>query len=127
MPANHYPRFVSAGEALTDFIRTGPDTWLSRAGGSDWNVARVVATLGVPSAFAGSVSSDRFGEELAELGRAAGLDMRFLQRVAKPPLLAMVHEIAPPKYFFIGENSADLAFDPSLLPAGWLDHAQWVH
>jgi fructokinase len=127
MPANDYPRFVSAGEALTDFIRTGPDTWLSRAGGSDWNVARVVATLGVPSAFAGSVSNDRFGEELAELGRTAGLDMRFLQRVRKPPLLAMVHEVAPPKYFFIGEDSADLAFDPALLPAGWLDHAQWVH
>lgn len=127
MPANHYPRFVSAGEALTDFIRTGPDTWLSRAGGSDWNVARVVATLGVPSAFAGSVSSDRFGEELAELGRTAGLDMRFLQRAPKPPLLAMVHEVAPPKYFFIGEDSADLAFDPSLLPAGWIDRAQWVH
>lgn len=121
------PRFVAAGEALTDFIRTGPDTWISRAGGSDWNVARVVATLGIPSAFAGSVSMDRFGDELAELSREAGLDQRFLQRVGKAPLLAMVHETSPPAYFFVGSDSADLAFQPSLLPSGWLDHAEWLH
>lgn len=122
-----YPRFVSAGEALTDFIRTGPGAWISRAGGADWNVARVVATLGIPSAFAGSVSTDRFGDELAELSRQAGLDLRFLQRIAKAPLLAMVHETSPPEYFFVGSDSADLAFQPSLLPDGWLARAEWLH
>jgi fructokinase len=122
-----WPRFISAGEALTDFIRIGPDRWLSRPGGADWNVARVVATLGLPSAFAGSVSLDRFGDELAALSEMAGLDMRFTQRYAKPPLLAMVHETTPPQYFFIGQDSADLAFDPQLLPPGWLDGAEWVH
>ena len=124
---NGWPRFVSAGEALTDFIRTGPDRWLSRAGGADWNVARVVATLGLPSAFAGSVSLDRFGDELTALSDAAGLDLRFTQRYAKPPLLAIVHEASPPQYFFIGEDSADLAFDPQLLPGGWIDRVEWVH
>jgi fructokinase len=122
-----WPRFVSAGEALTDFIRVGPDRWLSRPGGADWNVARVVATLGLPSAFAGSVSMDRFGDELAGLSEAAGLDMRFMQRYAKPPLLAMVHETAPPQYFFIGQDSADLAFEPQQLPSGWMDAVEWVH
>jgi len=122
-----WPRFISAGEALTDFIRVGPDTWLSRPGGADWNVARVVATLGVPTAFAGSISRDRLGDDLAELSVAAGLDMRFTQRYNKPPLLAMVHETSPPQYFFIGEDSADLAFDPGLLPSGWLQAAEWVH
>jgi fructokinase len=122
-----WPRFVSAGEALTDFIRVGPDTWLSRPGGADWNVARVVATLGVPTAFAGSISLDRLGDDLAELSKAAGLDMRFTQRYDKPPLLAMVHETSPPRYFFIGEDSADLAFEPGLLPQGWLQHVEWVH
>src|SRR4249920_1066824 len=121
------PRFVSAGEALTDFIRVGPDRWLSRPGGADWNVARVVATLGIPSAFAGSISLDRLGDELADLSQAAGLDMRFTQRYNKPPLLAMVHETSPPRYFFIGEDSADLAFDPALLPDGWLNAVEWVH
>jgi fructokinase len=128
-PSRHkaWPRFVSAGEALTDFIRVGPDRWLSRPGGADWNVARVVATLGLPSAFAGSVSLDRFGDELAALSEAAGLDMRFTQRHAKPPLLAMVHETSPPQYFFIGQDSADLAFDPELLPPRWIDRVEWVH
>jgi fructokinase len=118
---------VSAGEALTDFIRTGPDTWLSRPGGADWNVARVVATLGVPTGFAGSFSLDCLGDDLAGLSESAGLDMRFTQRYNKPPLLAMVHETSPPRYFFVGEDSADLAFDPQLLPEGWLNAVEWVH
>jgi fructokinase len=122
-----WPRFVSAGEALTDFIRTGPDTWLSRPGGADWNVARVVATLGVPTGFAGSFSLDCLGDDLAGLSESAGLDMRFTQRYNKPPLLAMVHETSPPRYFFVGEDSADLAFDPQLLPEGWLNAVEWVH
>ena len=122
-----WPRFVAAGEALTDFIRTGPDTWLSRPGGADWNVARVVATLGVPTGFAGSFSLDRLGDDLAGLSESAGLDMRFTQRYNKPPLLAMVHETSPPQYFFVGEDSADLAFDPKLLPKGWLNAVEWVH
>ena len=46
-PAN-FPAFVAAGEALTDLIRTGPDGWRSLVGGSTWNVARVMARLGVP-------------------------------------------------------------------------------
>lgn len=54
--------------------------------------------------------------------------MRFLQRAAKPPLLAMVHQTNPPRYSFVGEDSADLAFDPALLPPDWLLHAEWdVH
>jgi len=127
MSPSGWPRFVSAGEALTDFIRTGRDTWLSRPGGADWNVARVVATLGVPAGFAGSFSLDRLGDDLAALSEAAGLDMRFTQRYNKPPLLAMVHETSPPQYFFVGEDSADLAFDPKRLPAGWLNGVEWVH
>jgi len=121
------PRFVSVGEALTDFIRQGDGTWLARAGGAPWNVARVMASFGVPSAFAGAVSLDNFGAELAALSGKAGLDPRFLQRCAKPPLLAIVHETRPPQYYFIGTDSADLAFDPAQLPAGWMAAAQWLH
>jgi fructokinase len=121
------PRFVAAGEALTDLLTTGPGTWESRTGGSTWNVARVVARLGIPSAFAGAVSRDVFGNELAAANAAAGLDDRFLQQVDHPPLLAVVHELHPPRYFFVGTDSADLHFDPRRLPAGWQDGAAWVH
>jgi fructokinase len=121
------PRFVAAGEALTDLLTTGPGTWTSQTGGSTWNVARVVARLGIPSAFAGAVSRDVFGAELAAANAASGLDDRFLQQVDRPPLLAVVHERHPPRYFFIGTDSADLHFDPDRLPAGWQERAAWVH
>ena len=122
-----FPRFVSAGEALTDMLRTGSDQWNSQVGGSTWNVARVMARLGVPSAFAGAVSLDVFGDALAAANDAAGLDPRFLQRYARSPLLAIVHELHPPTYYFIGDDSADLHFDASALPEGWMAGAQWVH
>jgi fructokinase len=121
------PRFVAAGEALTDLLTTGPGTWTSQTGGSTWNVARVVARLGIPSAFAGAVSRDVFGAELAAANGAAGLDDRFLQQVDRPPLLAVVHERHPPRYFFVGADSADLHFDPDRLPVGWQESAAWVH
>jgi fructokinase len=121
------PMFVSAGEALTDLIRTGVDDWTSQMGGAGWNVARAMARLGVPSAFAGAVSQDVFGKALHAATLEAGLDERFIQQVAQPPLLAVVFETAPPQYFFIGENSADLHFDPARLPSGWQRAARWVH
>jgi fructokinase len=121
------PRFVSAGEALTDFIRQVDGYWLARAGGAPWNVARVMAGFGIPSAFAGSVSRDNFGDEIAALSRDAGLDMRFLQQHDKPSLLAIVHETSPPRYYFIGADSADLAFDAELLPREWTRAVEWLH
>jgi fructokinase len=124
---NTLPRFVAAGEALTDLLTTGPGTWTSRVGGSTWNVARVVARLGIASAFAGAVSRDVFGNELCAANGAAGLDARFLQQIDRSPLLAVVHELDPPRYFFVGDDSADLHFDASLLPSAWQDAASWVH
>jgi fructokinase len=121
------PRFVSAGEALTDMLRTGADSWTSQVGGSTWNVARAMARLGVASAFAGAVSRDVFGAALMAASEQAGLDPRFLQQVDKSPLLAIVHELDPPQYFFVGDDSADLYFDASLLPPQWPAQVQWVH
>lgn len=121
-----FPRFVAAGEALTDLIQVSTGSWISKTGGATWNVARVVAKLGIPSAFAGAISEDIFGNALWEHSGAASLDLRFLQRFNKSPLLAIVHEINPPSYFFIGSDSADLSFDPLLLPNGWQQHVEWV-
>ncbi|HET6438554.1 MAG TPA: carbohydrate kinase [Anaeromyxobacter sp.] len=120
-------RFVVFGEALTDFLREGVDRWRSVPGGAPWNVARVAARLGVPTGYAGGVSTDVFGEELTQLSLAAGLDARFLQRVDRPTLLAMVVSKAPPHYFFVGERSADVSFDPERMPTGWLGQAEVVY
>ncbi|NNC23929.1 carbohydrate kinase [Salinisphaera sp. USBA-960] len=121
------PQFVSLGEALTDFVRIGEADWRSAAGGSCWNVARSAAALGVPSAWAGAVSTDRFGDEIAALSESGGLDTRFIQRAHREPLIAMVHDTEPPAYQFLGADAADLAFDPDELPAGWLDAVQLAH
>ena len=121
------PRLAVFGEALTDFVRTGADTWRSIAGGACWNVARVAATLGVPTGWGGAVSDDLFGREIVEKSQEAGLDARFMQIVARAPLLAMVHQIDPPRYFFLGNESADLAFDSGRLPAGWDRSCEFAH
>jgi fructokinase len=124
-----FPLFVAAGEALTDMIvcDAGATRWDSKVGGSTWNVARAMARLGVASGFAGAVSRDVFGDQLWQASIAANLDLRFLQRVDKSPLLAIVHRLDPPRYFFVGDDSADLHFDAALLPAGWRAHCRWIH
>lgn len=122
------PSFVAIGEALTDLIRLEQaDQWLSKPGGSTWNVARAIAALEIPSAFAGSISRCCFGDALWQASAAAKLDLRFLQRVEQSPLLAIVAQSQPPNYFFIGDASADLFFAEELLPSGWAKHAAWVH
>lgn len=127
-----FPAFVSAGDILTDLVRVGASSsagsqWLAHPGGAGWNVARAVARLGVPTACAGALGTDCFSDDLWNASVAAGLDMRFMQRVERAPLLAIVHQTNPPAYFFMGENSADLAFDPAALPDGWRTHVKWAH
>ncbi|WP_425147443.1 carbohydrate kinase family protein [Deinococcus sp.] len=121
------PQIVSAGEALTDLVTTGGNTWAAHPGGAAWNVARAAKALGTPSAFAGAVGQDNFGDDLWNASTAASLDLRFLQRVSQPTLLAVVYSAAPPAYRFMGEHSADLYFDAALLPDGWLAAARWLH
>lgn len=121
------PQFVVFGEALTDFIREDHDRWYARPGGACWNVARVAAKLGTSTGWGGAVSQDLFGEDLKNLALAAGLDARFIQQRNRPPLLAIVPDIHPPHYFFIGADSADLYFDPTELPKGWMASARMLH
>ncbi|MDR6216744.1 carbohydrate kinase [Deinococcus soli (ex Cha et al. 2016)] len=127
LPQNDLPLIVSAGEALTDLVTAGGNAWHAHPGGAGWNVARACASLGVPSAFAGAVGQDNFGDDLRRASQDARLDLRFLQRVPAPTLLAVVYSANPPEYRFLGENSADLHFDPTLLPDGWLRAARWLH
>ena len=120
-------RFVVFGEALTDFIREGEGRWRSVPGGSCFNVARAAAHLGVPTGYAGGISRDLFGEDHLRLSREAGLDLRFLQQIDKSPFLAMVVSSNPPTYFFVGDDSADINYDLSNLPSGWLGEVEIVH
>ena len=125
-----FPAILCAGEALTDMIAMSGNainTWCSLAGGAPWNVARSLANAGIRTGFAGAISNDVFGDQLYAASAEAGLDLRLLQRNSHAPLLAIVAQSSPPNYFFIGENSADLHFDLSLLPGGWSDELVWAH
>lgn len=121
------PHFIAFGEALTDMLRTGPATWKSVPGGAPWNVAQIMASFGVASAFGGAISQDCFGDALWHASAQAGLDLRFLQRNSQSPLLAIVHAVQPPAYFFVGDNSADLHFETAMLPHGWERAVRWTH
>ncbi len=121
------PLMLCAGEALTDLIHQGSEQWVSRVGGSTWNVARALAMLGERTGFAGAISRDRFGDSLWAASEEVGLDLRLLQRVERSPLLAVVEQGEPPRYFFIGDDSADLHFDPAALPEGWSRALRWAH
>ena len=121
------PLMLCAGEALTDMIHQGGEQWVSQVGGSTWNVARALAMLGERTAFAGAISADRFGDALWVASAAVGLDLRLMQRVPRSPLLAVVEQGEPPHYFFVGDDSADLHFDPAALPEGWASALRWAH
>ena len=121
------PLIVSAGETLCDLVTAGGNHWEAHPGGAGWNVARAVSALGTSSAFAGAVGQDNFGDDLWEASQQSGLDLRFMQRVPQPTLMAVVYSAAPPAYRFLGENSADLHFDVLALPQGWTGHARWLH
>lgn len=121
------PVFVSFGEALTDLLRTGDNTWTNVPGGSPWNLARTAAGLGIPTGFAGAISNDMFGDQIYAASRAAGLHLDFIQRHDRAPLIAVVQRTEPPDYFFIGNGTADLSFEVEKLPKGWDTHVQLAH
>ena len=127
VPAAPLPRVIAFGEALTDMIRQPDGRWLATPGGAPWNVARVLSGFGVPSAFAGAISREELGDDLWRASLAAGLDPRFIQRNGQPPLLSMVYSTHPPRYGFIGNDSADLHFSEAALPADWDYVLKWAH
>jgi fructokinase len=86
-----------------------------------------MGTLGLQAAWAGAVSDDCFGHEITEKSRSARLDMRFIQRVSLPPLIAMVYQSDPPRYLFLGSGTADLAFEEAGLPDGWKAACELAH
>lgn len=115
-----WPQLITFGEALTDLVRQGPDQWRSVSGGAALNLALAAAGLGLRSACGAAVSRDTFGQALWASSAQAGLDMRFMQQNSHEPLLAVVHQLQPPRYFFVGADAADLYFRPEDLPADWL-------
>jgi fructokinase len=79
---------LTAGEALIDWVCRERGATLARArqfeqapGGAPLNVAIGLARLGVPVGFAGCLAEDPFGDNLAALLAAEGVDTTLVRRV----------------------------------------------
>ena len=80
---------VVAGEALVDLIVRADGGIVAVPGGGPYNAARAVARLGVPVAWLGGLSSDRFGRELEAGLLADGVSTTLVQRTDAPTTLAL--------------------------------------
>jgi len=81
---------VVAGEALVDLApRDG--LLLPLPGGSPFNVAVGIGRLGRATSYLGALSTDAFGQRMADRLTAASVDLSLSPRVDAPTTLAVVH------------------------------------
>lgn len=110
------------GEALIDlFVGEDDGTALAaRAapGGSPFNVAIALGRLGRPVGFCGGLSTDRFGDVLAERLARAGADTSFAPRLAGPTTIGVVapRPNGDVSYAFHGHGAADRSLTGADLP-----------
>lgn len=76
------------GEALVDLVIAPDGSVAAHLGGAPYNAARAAARLGASVRFYGSLSSDRFGQALAEQLSGDGVDISGAERVDAPTTLA---------------------------------------
>jgi fructokinase len=111
-----------AGEALIDLIVDPAGHIDPRLGGGPFNVARAVARLGLPAAFLGRLSGDRFGRLMREDLERHGVLVAIGAPADEPTTLAMV-DVDPagvPGYRFYLDGTAAAAVAPgqAVLPDG---------
>lgn len=110
---------VVAGESLIDLLVRLDGSVEAVPGGGPFNAARALARLGVPTAFLGRLSSDRFGRILRERLAADGVDLGWAPGTDAPTLLAIAEldEAGGATYRFHAAGSAAAGLAPSDLPA----------
>lgn len=102
---------LSCGDALIDFVPVksvdGRDGYVPAVGGSCLNIAVAMARLGAHAGLVGGVSTDMFGEMIAEHMTASGVDLRHVRRSPNETTLAFVRFIhGEPHYAFYDETTA---------------------
>ena len=118
------------GEALIDAHRDG-DVLRLFPGGGPFNTAIALARLGAPTSYLGAISQDRFGQQLEQTLRVAGVDTQRVVRVGAPTPIAIVDSTsAEPAYSFYlagtahealqRHDLADLGDDVAALHVGTL-------
>ena len=111
---------VVAGEALVDLIARLDGTIGAVPGGGPYNAARAIGRLGVPVAWAGCLSSDRFGGALEAGLTADGVTLDLVQRTDLPTTLALAELDASgaATYRFYADGTSAPAFLPGPFAGG---------
>jgi fructokinase len=102
---------VSCGDALIDFLpretKEGALAYQPFVGGSLHNTAIALGRLGVPTGFFDGISTDFFGEMIAESLVSSHVDLRYALRPDRPTTLAFVKfEGGHARYVFQDEGTA---------------------
>ena len=111
-----------AGEALIDLIVDPAGHIDPRFGGGPFNVVRAVARLGLPTAFLGRLSSDRFGRLMREDLDRHGVLAAIEAPVDTPTTLAMV-DVDPAgvpgyRFYLAGTAAAAIGPEQAIVPVG---------
>src|SRR5919198_643487 len=102
---------LSCGDALIDFLPVkaadGSDAYLPSVGGSCLNVAVTMARLDAPAGLIGGISTDLFGNMIADHARRANVDLQYAMRSIGGTTLAFVRFVeGEPQYAFYDEGTA---------------------
>ena len=123
-----------AGETLVDFIpdSTGPlagvETFHRRPGGAPANVAVGLARLGETPWLCTTLSTDPFGEFLAETLATEGIPEKYVTRVDNPTALAFVSHgpEADREFSFHRELTADTVLQTDVVDTATLQTVDWL-
>jgi fructokinase len=112
---------IVCGEALIDMIQSEDGTHRSAPGGGPFNTARALARLGVPTAFLGHLSQDRFGSELADLLKADGASLELTTFGPEPTTIAFadVDSEGSAEYRFEVKGTSAPNLTPAMAPAAF--------
>lgn len=112
---------LCCGEALIDMLpretAAGEPAFAPHAGGAVFNTAIALGRLGAQSGFFSGLSTDLFGDVLADALTASRVDMSLAHRSGRPTTLAFVKLAkGQASYAFYDENTAGRLLSPADLP-----------
>ena len=118
------PQVSVFGEALVDLIVTDGGELDAVCGGAPFNAARALGRLGVETAFIGSISEDRFGDDLFTQLTDAGVNVDHVRRTTAPTTLALAElsddGSASYRFYVDGTAAQEIAGDDSHVDEGWI-------
>ncbi|RBW62773.1 carbohydrate kinase [Ruegeria sp. A3M17] len=112
---------LCCGEALIDMIAeptvSGSRGFVPHSGGAVFNTAIALGRLGAPAGLLTGLSSDMFGQQLADALQASHVDASHVIRSDRPTTLAFVQLVdGHATYSFVDENSAGRMLTPEDMP-----------